>query len=183
MNYTYPHTISNGGKEQITFVRKVQDGDTEYLEVENLVSPGGGPPMHTHFKQDESLTVVQGRIGVLVKGKEPAYYGPGETVTFTAGIPHKFWNAGEDQLICKGWIKPAHNVEYFLTEIYRSTEANGGERPGNFDSAYLATKYRTEFAIDEVPALVQKVVFPPTVWLGKLLGKHKKYADAPPPVL
>lgn len=55
MRYTYPHTIENGGGEQLTFVRLVQDPEGDWLEVENLVQPGGGPPMHTHHRQAESL--------------------------------------------------------------------------------------------------------------------------------
>ena len=63
MTYSYPHTIENGAGEQLTFIAIKQGPDGEYLEVENQVSPGAGPPMHVHFKQEESLTVVKGRIG------------------------------------------------------------------------------------------------------------------------
>lgn len=183
MNYTYPHTITNGGGEQLTFVRKLKDEKgTEYLEVENRVDPNSGPPMHVHFKQSESLTVVKGKMGIQEPGKEPQYYGEGETLEFEAGRPHKFWNAGTEPLICKGWVKPAHNMEYFLTEIYKSTKANGGKRPGNFDGAYLMNLYKSEFDMLEIPAFVKKFIFPLTIFFGKLMGKHKKFADAPEPV-
>jgi hypothetical protein len=62
--YTYPHTIESGSGEQITFVRKVADPGGDYLEVENLVQPDAGPPMHVHFKQNESLTVIKGKLGI-----------------------------------------------------------------------------------------------------------------------
>ncbi len=86
MRYTYPHTIENGHGEQISFVRLVKDPAGDWLEVENLVQPGSGPPMHVHFKQAESLTVVSGRIGVQEFGKEPVEHGRGSTVTFQAGV-------------------------------------------------------------------------------------------------
>ncbi len=179
--YTYPHTIVNGGGEEITFTRK-REGDTEYLEVHNRVAPGAGPPMHTHFQQEEGFTVMQGKLGVLIEGRQPSFHGEGETVVFPAGQPHKFWNAGTEPLICKGWIVPADNLEYFLTEIYKSTEANGGKRPGNFDAAYLLQKYASEFAMNEIPVFVRKVIFPFVVFMGKLQGKHSKFADGPPPL-
>ncbi len=177
--YSYPHTIDNGSGEQITFVKYVKDETGDYLEVENTVAPNAGPPMHVHWKQEESLTVFQGTIGVQILGEGEQFFEVGQTATFKAGVPHRFWNAGTEPLICKGYIKPADNIEYFLTEIFQSTKANGGERPGLFDSAYLTTKYKSEFEMSEIPAFVKKVIFPVVVFLGTLLGKYGKYKDAP----
>jgi hypothetical protein len=58
----------------------------------------------------------------------------------------------------------------------------GGSRPDPFDASLLTRRYRSEFAMVEIPALVQKLVFPLHVALGSLLGKYRKYADAPEPV-
>jgi quercetin dioxygenase-like cupin family protein len=182
MKYTYPHTIDNGSGEEITFVKYIENEAGGMLEIENRVRPGAGPPMHVHHLQDESLTVVQGRIGAQVLGQEPTFHGPGETVTFRRGVPHRFWNAGEDIMTCKGWASPAFNMEYFLTEIYRSTKENGGKAPSAFDGAYLQSKYKTEFDIVGLPMFVKKVIFPITLMLGKLAGKHHKFDGAPDPV-
>jgi len=182
MRYTYPHIIDNGAGEQITFVQFKDDGKGGMLEIENRVHPGAGPPMHVHYLQDESLTVIEGRIGAQVAGQEPTFHGPGETVTFLRGVAHRFWNAGEDMLICKGWASPAYNMEYFLTEIYRSTKANGGKAPSAFDGAYLQSKYKTEFDVTEIPALVKKVIFPITLMVGKLAGKHRQFEGGPEPI-
>ena len=65
MAISYPHTIDNGAGERITFLRRVPGKLGDRIEVENVVGPGTGPPMHIHHYQDEALTVVQGRIGVL----------------------------------------------------------------------------------------------------------------------
>lgn len=183
MNYERPHVIESGAGEQLTFVRVEKDPKGDMLIVENLVQPGSGPPMHVHHRQSESLTVVSGRIGVQVLGQEPSEHGSGETVTFAAGVPHKFWAVGSEPLRCTGWIQPADNVEYFLTELYRSTRENGGKRPKDFDGAYLGMRYASEFDILEVPGFVKKVIWPLTVFFGKLAGKHKRYADAPEPVM
>lgn len=180
--FIYPHTIENGGGEQLTFVRRIQDETGESLEVENLVQPNSGPPMHVHFKQDESITIVKGQIGVQYLGGEEMFFGEGDTITFRAGDAHRFWNAGTGPLICKGWVKPADNIEYFLTEIYRSTKENGGKRPGTFDAAWLLSKYRSEFDMYGIPSFVKKFIFPITIFFGKVSGKHKKFTDAPGPV-
>ena len=44
-----------------------------------------------------------------------------------------------------GEIWPPDNIEYFLTQIFESTDRNGGERPGMFDAAFLTTRYGSEF--------------------------------------
>ncbi len=73
-------------------------------------------------------------------------------------------------------------MEYFLSEIYKSTKRNGGARPNAFDAAFLMRRYQSEFAMVEIPAVVQRLVFPVQVAVGRLLGKYRKYADAPEPV-
>lgn len=183
MKYEYPHTILSGGGEKITFLRLVKDPAGDWLEIENEVAPNVGPPMHVHYLQDEALTVVKGRIATQVLGGEPTYFEAGESAVFKAGVPHKFWNPGTEPLICKGWVKPAHNMEYFLTELYKSTAENGGHRPGAFDSAWLLGHFGTEFDMLELPGFVKKVIFPIVLFLGKLTGKDKKFADAPKAVI
>ena len=138
--------------------------------------------MHVHHFQEEALTVVEGRIGYQKKGKPEQFAGPGETVMFKAGEAHKFWNAGHADLRCAGYVEPADNIEYFLTEIYASTKRMGGARPDPFDAAFLVTRYRSEFAMVDIPAFVQRVVFPVQVAVGRLLGKYRKYDGAPEPV-
>lgn len=180
--YSYPHTIENGAGEWITFVRRVSGPAGEKLEVESAVSPGAGPPMHTHHYQREALTVVQGRIGYQRRGEAPRYGGPGDTITFQPGEAHKFWNAGESELRATGYIEPPDNIEYFLTELYASTKRNGGRRPNAFDAAYLIRRYRSEFSMQEIPEAIQRLLFPMQVAIGTLLGKYARYADAPAPV-
>jgi quercetin dioxygenase-like cupin family protein len=179
--YTYPHTIENGAGERITFTRRVDADGRERLEGENVVKPGNGPPMHAHLLQEEVLTVRTGRLAYQRPGQEPRFAGPGETVAFPPGDGHKFWNAGDDDLVCTGHVAPVHNLEYFLTELFASTSRNGG-RPDPFDAAFLVTRYRSEFAMLEIPVAVQRIVFPVLVTVGRLLGRYARYADAPPPV-
>jgi quercetin dioxygenase-like cupin family protein len=179
---TYPRTITNGGGEELTFLGIVRDADGERMEVEGRAQPGAGPPMHIHHLQDESLTVVEGRVGYQGVGSEPQFAGPGETVTFLRGVPHRWWNAGSTELHVTGVVKPPLNFEYFLTGIFESMAGNGGQRPNPFDGAFLTHHYQSEFAMLAIPAPVQKIVFPILRVIGGVLGKYKKYADAPPPV-
>jgi quercetin dioxygenase-like cupin family protein len=178
----YPRTIDNGAGEELTFLGTRTDERGEYVEARNTVKPGSGPPMHVHRLQEESLTVERGTMGWQRQGDEEQLAGPGETVTFAPGEVHRFWNAGDDDLVCSGYVRPPDNLEYFLTQIYASTRENGGTRPRLFDAAYLVSRYRSEFGMAEIPAPVQRFVFPVVVAVGRLLGKGRRFAGAPEPV-
>ncbi|HEX6848497.1 MAG TPA: cupin domain-containing protein [Chitinophagaceae bacterium] len=183
MKITYPHTIENGQGEKIIFHSVEKESDGDRVVVENFVTPGHGPVMHTHFLQDEALTVIKGKIGYEVMGGEKVYAGEGETVFFRRGIPHRFWNAGNDILNCKGWIKPANTIVFYLSAIYDAQKKSGSEQPEKFDGAYLLTRYAKEYDLPLIPALVKKTIIPATYLLGKIMGKYKKFEDAPDPVV
>lgn len=182
MKFQYPHVIDNGHGEKLTFLRLVEDPAGDWLEVENYVLPNAGPPMHMHHRQSECLNVVSGKLGTQVLGEEPKYLGPGETAIFEPGVVHRFWNAGTEPLVCKGWIKPADNIVYFLSSIYQSIAASGTGKPDTFDVAWLLKHYRSEFEMTGIPVFVQKVIFPMALFFGKLSGKHRKFEHAPAPV-
>jgi quercetin dioxygenase-like cupin family protein len=178
----YPHTIDNGAGERLTFVGIRRDDRGEYIEARNTVAPGAGPPMHVHHLQEEGLTVESGTIGYQRQGGSEETAGPGQSVTFARGEAHRFWNAGDDELVCTGFVRPPGNLEYYLTELYASMRRNGGDRPGFFDGAYLGHRYRSEFETTEIPAPVRKLLFPVVAAVGRLLGKHRRFGDGPEPL-
>jgi hypothetical protein len=71
-------------------------------------------------------------------------------------------------------------VEYFLAAMYESQRENGGRRPGQFEAAFLARRFRSEIGMSEIPTAVQRL--PALVTVGRLLGRYRRYADAPEPV-
>jgi len=76
--------------------------------------------------QEEALTIQQGRVGFQRLGEPPQFAEAGETAVFEPGEAHKFWNAGQEDLRCTGYVEPADNLEYFLTALYESQRANAG---------------------------------------------------------
>lgn len=179
MDIILPHTIENSRGEKLTFLRIGNKNGVEYLEGENEVMPNAGPPMHVHYRQDESFTVLSGKMGYQCPGEEKKFAGPGETILFKAGTPHKFWNAGQDLLRCTGYISPAGNAIYFLSQIFKSAKENKG-RMGIYDAAFLLDRYKSEFGMLEIPPFVRKAIFPTVLLVGNLIGKNKKFKDAPP---
>lgn len=178
----YPHTIDNGGGERLTFCGISSDEQGPYLEVRSVVAPGAGPPMHSHLHQEEAMTIEVGTMAYEVLGEDERRATAGESVSFAPGVAHRFWNAGEDDLVCTGLIRPADSIEYFLTELFASTRRNGGKRPGFFDAAWLVRRYRSEFRMFEIPEPVQRLLFPVIVAVGRLRGWDRRFAGAPEPV-
>jgi mannose-6-phosphate isomerase-like protein (cupin superfamily) len=182
MNQTYPQTIENCIGEKLTFHQLIQEPDGDRLVVTNSVVPGSGPPMHVHWLQDESLTVVSGKVGYQVDGQAEQFAGVGETILFKRGVAHRFWNAGPELLECTGWIKPANSVVFFLSSIYAAQNKSGQAQPETFDAAYLLTRYASEYDMLEIPRFVKKVILPTTYQVGRLLGKYKHFDGAPEPL-
>jgi quercetin dioxygenase-like cupin family protein len=182
MHYTYPHTIENCIGEKLIFQELLQEPDGDRLIGVNYVTPGSGPLMHTHWQQDESLTVLEGRMGYQVFGQPEQYAGVGETVLFRRGTPHRFWNAGAEVLHCKCWIKPANTIVFFLSSIFAAQNKSGSAKPETFDAAYLLKRYAAEYDLTEIPPFVKKVVIPATYYVGRVLGKYKHFDNAPEPL-
>ncbi len=183
MAMEFPSEIDNGHGEVLRFEGIERDQDGEYVRITATVQPGSGPPMHTHFHQAECLQVKSGQIEYQIEGQEPKVIGPGESVVFEAGQPHRFRAAGDAPVECEGWVRPPDNNAYFLSQIYESARRNqAGGRPNDFDVAFLLGRYGGEYDINDIPAPVKRLVFPMLRWIGRLSGKYARFADAPPPV-
>lgn len=177
----YPHTITNGHGEELTFERRVVTPQGEQLEGFNRVQPGKGPPFHTHFHEEEGFTVVTGRMAWQVKGQAEGFAEVGDSVTFPPGVAHRFWNAGDTELRCAAIVRPPGNIEYFLERIFEAQKRSGGTRPDLFDASYLLWRYRTEYRMDSLPWIVRKLVVPLVALIGHATGRYRKFADAPEP--
>lgn len=182
MKFTLPHTIESGLGEKMIFKEIIKEPDGDKVIIEGHCKPKAGPTMHVHFKQDEALTVVKGKMGCQILGQEPVYYSVGQTATFLRNVPHRFWNAGEDELVISSWVKPVNSIIFFLTALYAAQKKSGSGRPEIFDASYLMTKYKHEYDLPELPSFVKKVIMPTTYLIGRLLGKYKKFNGAPTPL-
>lgn len=180
--FKYPHIIENPFGEKLIFEAIEKENGEDKVIVTNKVQPGSGPPFHVHFKQDEYLKVTKGKMGYQIDGEPEQFLEAGQSVLFKRGQMHRFWNAGEGMLECTGWVQPANSLDYFLTGIYESMNKAGKPEGDPFDSAFLMTRYKSEYDLKEIPGFVKSVIFPITTTLGKILGKYDHFKDAPEPL-
>ncbi|MDQ6750978.1 MAG: cupin domain-containing protein [Actinomycetota bacterium] len=108
-----------------------------------------GSPIHTHANEDEYSFVLSGRLSAQI-GVQVIEAGPGELVRKPRGIPHAFWNAGDETVRFLELISPAGFEEYLfeLAEpLNRGDEARLGEVIG---------RYSLDLRMDTVPELVAR---------------------------
>lgn len=177
-----PFTIDNGHGESIIFKELIREPDGDKLLLEGRVEPNCGLAMHIHYLQDEHFQVVKGTMSFVTPGTQSANLTKGMSITFLRNQPHKFWNGGEDVLVLDCWIKPANNAVFYLCTLYAATKNQIKPEPNPFDGAFLGTKYQTEYAFPDLPESVKNIIIPITYFVGRLLGKYKKFKNAPKPV-
>ena len=68
-------------------------GAIDYFTVE--VAPRGGPPLHVHHKQLETVHVLTGRFKFRI-GDEDVHLEAGGFAYLPAGVPHTFLNLTEE---------------------------------------------------------------------------------------
>ncbi|RYG18248.1 MAG: cupin domain-containing protein [Chitinophagaceae bacterium] len=171
----------NKNGETLTITKSAIETSGQITEFEGTDEPGIGPPMHVHFKQEEMVKILKGKMRVRTVTKEFSLT-EGQEYTFTPGEAHQFWNEGDQTLHYSGHVKPSNNYEYFIKHIYQSSNDANDDKPGPFDAAFLLTKYRTEMDMLVIPKPVKILVFPILLAIGRLTGKFRKFEGAPPPI-
>ena len=96
--------------------RYVLRGDSSsgrFALIEHTIPPRAlAAPMHTHEREDEYSFVLAGRLGAQI-GDEVVAAGPGDLVLKPRGIPHAYWNPGDEETHLLEIISPAGFEQYF----------------------------------------------------------------------
>lgn len=136
--------------ERIVFVQTAADTDGQLLEFDVFLRPRGmGPPEHIHLVQSEHFRVVAGTLIAKIDGTERTLRA-GQEALVPMGIPHTWWNSGEDELHIRVQLRPAANFEGMIREYYTLVNAGKITDAGPVDmdavSAWLE-RYRDEYRL------------------------------------
>ena len=95
------------------YVLRGDSSDERFALVEHTIPPRAlAAPMHTHEREDEYSFVLAGRLGARI-GDEVVEAGRGELVVKPRGVPHAFWNPGDEETRVLEIISPAGFEQYF----------------------------------------------------------------------
>ena len=171
--------------ERITFLATSIDTDGEAVVIETVVQPDGFVAAgHVHPSQSERFAVAAGTLGLKAGGKKLTLQ-RGDVVTVAAGTPHKFWNAGEDDVrfVCE--VRPALQFESLLETMFALAADGKTNRKGMPNPLRLAVIANAHFDTVQLPfppALVQKLGLAVGAPLGRVLGYGATYVPSGTPV-
>lgn len=131
-----------------------------------------GPPLHIHYLEDEEGVVTAGTLSVEIDGRR-LDAGPSESVLIPRGVPHRWWNQGDQPLAFEGRTRPVADLDRYLQAIFEIMNAGAPNRPPLFYLAHLALRHRRTHAVFVMPAPVQAVLFRAVVVVGTLLGRYR----------
>lgn len=165
--------LENRHTGEVLIMRRVRCGDQVVLELEGSLPPGAeGPPLHVHLKEREEGEVVSGVLSVIVGGKTDNIAAGGRPV-IPAGVPHRWWNGGDQLLKTRGRVVPVVDLDRFLQAMFAAMNSGPAGRPRLFYAAHVAYRHRRTQRLATIPLVVQRILFPALVFVGWLLGKYR----------
>lgn len=102
------------GSRVIARVRSCDTGG-EYSVVEEIVSPGGGAPLHVHHREDEIFYVLEGEFEIQC-GERTFTGRRGTQGIAPRNVPHGFRNVGSTPATILMTLRPG-GFEGFFDEI------------------------------------------------------------------
>ena len=135
--------------------------------------------MHPH--QTERFEILGGTIGMKVGRKKiEARYG--DVVKVEPGTPHRFWNAGDDELHFVCVIRPALQFEQLLETMFALAadgKTNRKGMPNPLRLAVIANAHFDTVRLPFPPAALQKLGLVLGAPVGRILGYGAVYTPAP----
>lgn len=158
--------------EVLELCRRRRNGES-YLELRGtLPAHRAGPPLHVHFLEDEEGVVTAGTLSAVVGGRR-LDAGRGERVRLPRGVPHRWWNGGEEPLGFDGEVRPAVDLDRYLQAVFEVANAGPENRPPLFYMAHVVLRHRRTQAVFVLPRPLQALVFRVAFGLGTLLGRYR----------
>ena len=171
--------------ESMTFVTTSRETGGEYVEIELRADPDASvAAAHVHPAQTERFEVVSGTLGLKV-GRETVTAHAGDEVVVAPGRAHKWWNAGDSELVFRCEIRPALQFEQLIETMF-SLAADGKTNkrglPNPFRLAVIAKAHLDTVVLPFPPVWAQKAALAAGAPVGRLLGYTATYSPAPAPL-
>ncbi len=166
-------------REKIIFHKTARDTAGELLRADLYLPPGGFVAAeHIHPLQEERFEVISGTLQGRVAGKEISS-APGETVIVPKGIPHVWWNSGNEELHVQVEVRPALRLENFFETFFGLAQDGKVNQktglPNLFQMALIMRAFRHELVLAQPPQPVQTVLFGLLAPVGRLLGYQPEH--------
>ena len=159
--------------ERLVFHETSVETKGKRVVFETIVQPGGFvAAAHLHPFQAERFEVLAGTLRMR-RGKEEVELHAGEIVSVEPGTPHKFWNAGEDEVRFVCTVTPALQFERLIATMYSLAAAgktNKKGMPNPIRLAAIANHHFDDVRLPVIPQPLQKAALVLGAPVGRLLG-------------
>jgi quercetin dioxygenase-like cupin family protein len=177
MSQTYPIVNPLSG-EHIVIRRTAAQTDGEVLDWELLLAPGGKvPSSHAHPQQEETFTVLEGRMRFRV-GWRRLILTPGERLRVPPGTVHHFANAGRTAARVAVESRPALDMAELLqtaAALAQDQHAAGRALPRPLDLALFMTDFEHEVRAPFLPPGPVRLVMRGLAQLARRRGLDARY--------
>lgn len=93
-------------KDQVTFIQTSRQSNGRITEIEVVLSPGGGTPLHFHKDFTEQFIVLDGILSIQLGRKQVKHLTGGMSYTVQKREVHRFFNATDQNVTFKTIIEP-----------------------------------------------------------------------------
>jgi len=172
--------------ERVTWIETAHSTGGKLLAADLYVRPAAAVGLaHRHVRQEERFAVRSGTAGFEVAG-EARTVGQGDEVTIAAGVAHRWWNAGQDELRVRLELRPALDTETFFETFFGlardgKTKAKTKGVPGLLQFAVLFRDLGDSCPQPvKPPPWVGRGVFTVLAPIGRLVGRRAVYPKYSP---
>ena len=157
-----------------------EDSGGELLEIDMYVKPGGAVTgEHVHPAIKEYFTVVRGRVGFRLDGRE-SIAPLDQRLHVPAGTAHDWWNAGEEEAHVVVEISPAERFEKMVRNLFglaQDGKTNSKGMPNLLQAAIFAREFSDVLYFTKPPLWVQRLLFGALATIARALGYRGSYPE------
>lgn len=155
-----------------------EDTPNKHVLADLRVRPGGAViGEHVHPSIDERFTVISGKIGYRLDGKEGIATG-GDVLEIERGMVHDWWNASDDEARVIVEIMPADRFELMISTLFGlATDGKTNKKgvPNPLQMAVVAQEFADIIQFMRPPPIVQSILFSIMAPLGRMMGYQAIY--------
>jgi mannose-6-phosphate isomerase-like protein (cupin superfamily) len=164
--------------ERMTFLATSADTGGEYVKIELRADPGAVvAAAHVHPAQEERFEILSGVFGAKIDRHTYTAY-PGNTLLVDPGVAHKWWNAGDTELVFRCTVSPALEFESLIETMF-SLAADGKTNkkgmPNPLRLAVIARHHLDDVVLPGIPVWMQKAALALGAPMGRMLGYGATY--------
>jgi quercetin dioxygenase-like cupin family protein len=157
-----------------------EESDGELLVADLYIAPGGEVMgEHYHPAIEERFTLIRGELGVRLSGRSIKTT-PGAMLLVPPGVPHDWWNAGEEDAVVRVEIRPAARFEQMMLNAFGLAQDGKVDRRGmpNFlQLVVFACEFSDVVRFTRPPCLIQGGLFALVAPFARLLGYRGSYQE------